>query len=206
MFERFTVDARKVVVLAQAEARSLGQSFIGTEHLLLALLRDETTAAARVLLALGVNFEELRVDIEAQMGASNVVPSGGIPFTPRAKKVLELSLREALQLGHDDIGTEHLLHGLLREGEGVAATVLDANGVSLTKVRERVVNLRASEPSERSATVVEPAPVPDGTPLCPRCHGDLAETMRVTLVTHGGHSVLAVWCERCGGTVGVLPG
>jgi ATP-dependent Clp protease ATP-binding subunit ClpC len=139
MFERFTGQARQVVVLAQEEARLLSHSYIGTEHILLGLLRDGDGVAARVLDSLGVSLAEARVQVEEIIGRGQHVPSGHIPFTPRAKKVLELSLREAKRLGHRHIGTEHILLGLLREGEGVAAQVLVRLGVDLNKARQAVV-------------------------------------------------------------------
>ncbi len=124
MFERFTERARQVVVLAQDEARALKHNYIGTEHVLLGLLREEEGLAARVLESLGVSVEEVRVHVARIVGQGDEVTTGQIPFTPRAKKVLELSLREALSLGHNYIGTEHVLLGLLREREGVAVRIL----------------------------------------------------------------------------------
>src|ERR1700722_14956299 len=121
MFERFTDRARRVVVLAQEEARMLNHNYIGTEHLLLGLIHEGQGVAARALGSLGVSLEAVRAQGEQIIGQGQEAPSGHIPFPPRAKKVLELSLRESRQLGHDYIGTEHLLLGLLREGEGVAA-------------------------------------------------------------------------------------
>jgi len=141
MFERFTDRARRVVVLAQEEARALDHNYIGTEHVLLGLLRETEGAACRALEALGVSLEAARQQVEEIIGRGQQRPSGHIPFTPRAKKVLELSLREALQLGHDYIGTEHILLGLIREGEGVAAQVLVRLGADLNLVRQKVVEL-----------------------------------------------------------------
>ena len=139
MFERFTDRARRVVVLAQEEARLLGHNYIGTEHILLGLLHEEDGVAARVLDQLGVSLDAVRARVQSIIGEGGAVPSGHIPFTPRAKKVLELSLREALQLGHNYIGTEHILLGLIREGEGVGALVLTNLGADLAVVRETVV-------------------------------------------------------------------
>ena len=124
MFERFTERARQVVVLAQEEARTLKHNYIGTEHILLGLLREEEGLAARVLESLEITVEEVRSQVIRIVGAGEEVTSGQIPFTPRAKKVLELALREALSLGHNYIGTEHILLGLVRENEGVAARIL----------------------------------------------------------------------------------
>src|SRR6266511_3643585 len=128
MFQRFTDRARRVVHLAQEEARLLRHNYVGTEHLLLGLLYEGEGIAARALESLGISLEVVRARVEEIIGRGQITPSGHIPFTPRAKKVLELSLREALQLGHNYIGTEHLLLGLLREGEGVAAQVLAGFG------------------------------------------------------------------------------
>ncbi|MEV0998776.1 Clp protease N-terminal domain-containing protein, partial [Nonomuraea sp. NPDC050202] len=124
MFEKFTDQARRAVVLAQEEARTLNHNFIGTEHLLLGLIHEGKGVAAQALKSLGVSIDGVRLQIEEIIGQGRPAESGHIPFTARAKRVLELSVREALQLGHDYIGTEHLLLGLIREGEGVAAQVL----------------------------------------------------------------------------------
>jgi ATP-dependent Clp protease ATP-binding subunit ClpC len=124
VFERFTDRARRVVVLAQEEARLLNHNYIGTEHILLGLIHEGEGVAAKALESLGISLEAVRQQVEEIIGQGGASPSGHIPFTPRAKKVLELSLREALQLGHNYIGTEHILLGLIREGEGVAAQVL----------------------------------------------------------------------------------
>ena len=139
MFERFTERARQVVVLAQDEARKLRHNYIGTEHILLGLLREEEGIAARVLESLDVTAEEVRAEVARIVGQGDEVTSGQIPFTPRAKKVLELSLREALALGHNYIGTEHVLLGLVREDDGVASQVLLALDVTAEAVREAVV-------------------------------------------------------------------
>jgi ATP-dependent Clp protease ATP-binding subunit ClpA len=143
MFERFTDRARRVVVLSQEEARRLGHNYIGTEHILLGLVHEGEGVAARSLQALGVDLANVRRKVEEIIGEKDAQPSGHIPFTPRAKKVLELSLREALQLGHNYIGTEHVLLGLVREGEGVAARVLVALGADLSAVRSKVMDVLA---------------------------------------------------------------
>jgi ATP-dependent Clp protease ATP-binding subunit ClpC len=141
MFERFTEKARRVVVYAQEEARMLNQNYIGTEHLLLGLIREQDGIAAKALESLSISLEDVHAQVEELIGRGTFVPTGHIPFTPRAKKVLELSLREALQLGHNYIGTEHILLGLIREGEGVAAQVLLNLGADLEKVRSAVIQL-----------------------------------------------------------------
>src|SRR5881628_1277945 len=141
MFERFTDRARRVVVLAQEEARMLNHNYIGTEHILLGLIHEGEGVAAKALESLGISLEGVRQQVEEIIGQGQQAPSGHIPFTPRAKKVLELSLREALQLGHNYIGTEHILLGLIREGEGVAAQVLVKLGADLTRVRQQVIQL-----------------------------------------------------------------
>src|SRR5687767_5508536 len=147
MFERFTDRARRVVVLAQEEARMLSHNYIGTEHILLGLIHEGDGIAAKALESLGVSLEAVRAQVEEIIGQGQQAPSGHIPFTPRAKKVLELSLREALQLGHNYIGTEHILLGLIREGEGVAAQVLVRLGVDLNRARQQVIQLLSSPQS-----------------------------------------------------------
>ena len=141
MFERFTDRARRVVVLAQEEARMLNHNYIGTEHILLGLIHEGEGVAAKALESLGISLEAVRAQVQEIIGEGQQAPSGHIPFTPRAKKVLELSLREALQLGHNYIGTEHILLGLIREGEGVAAQVLNKLGADLNRVRQQVIQL-----------------------------------------------------------------
>ncbi|MDN5696987.1 MAG: NDP-hexose 4-ketoreductase, partial [Rubrobacter sp.] len=141
MFERFTERARKVVVLAQEEARHFNHNYIGTEHLLLGLLREDEGVAARALTSLGVSLDEVREQVESIVGYGEEGSGGQAPFTPRSKKVLELALREALQLGHNYIGTEHILLGLVRESEGVAARVLSNLDVDPDKVRREVVRM-----------------------------------------------------------------
>ncbi|HAY51771.1 MAG TPA: NDP-hexose 4-ketoreductase [Acidimicrobiaceae bacterium] len=141
MFERFTDRARRVVVLAQEEARLLNHNYIGTEHILLGLIHEGEGVAAKALESLGISLQAVRDQVEEIIGQGGSSPSGHIPFTPRAKKVLELSLREALQLGHNYIGTEHILLGLIREGEGVAAQVLTKLGADLSRVRQQVIQL-----------------------------------------------------------------
>ncbi|MEZ5270298.1 MAG: ATP-dependent Clp protease ATP-binding subunit [Microthrixaceae bacterium] len=150
MFERFTDRARRVVVLAQEEARLLNHNYIGTEHILLGLIHEGEGVAAKALESLGISLEAVRQQVEEIIGQGGQSPSGHIPFTPRAKKVLELSLREALQLGHNYIGTEHILLGLIREGEGVAAQVLVKLGADLSRVRQQVIQLLSGYPGSQS--------------------------------------------------------
>jgi len=152
VFERFTDRARRVVVLAQEEARLLNHNYIGTEHILLGLIHEGEGVAAKALEQLGISLEAVRTQVEEIIGQGGSSPSGHIPFTPRAKKVLELSLREALQLGHNYIGTEHILLGLIREGEGVAAQVLVKLGAELSRVRQQVIQLLSGYAGKEGAT------------------------------------------------------
>lgn len=138
MFERYTERARQTIVLAQDEARHLKHNYIGTEHLLLGLLREEEGLAARTLDALGITADDVRRFVGRIVGHGNEIATGQIPFTPRAKKVLELSLREALGLGHNYVGTEHVLLGLVRENEGVAIRYFDAFGVTAEMIRQEI--------------------------------------------------------------------
>jgi ATP-dependent Clp protease ATP-binding subunit ClpA len=154
MFERFTNRARDVVKLAQQEARRLDHDHIGTEHVLLGLLGEPQSIGAKALVALGLSLEAVRTDVERIIGRGKQAPTGHIPFTPRAKKVLEMSLREALKLHHNYIGTEHIVLGLVREGEGVAAKILVASGANLPEVRQEVLRLLASGVADRAG--VEP--------------------------------------------------
>jgi ATP-dependent Clp protease ATP-binding subunit ClpA len=150
MFEKFTDRARRVVVLAQEEARMLNHNYIGTEHFLLGLIHEGEGVAARALESLGISLVVVRQHVEEMIGQGQQAPSGHIPFTPRAKKALELSLRESQQLGHNYIGTEHILLGLIREGEGVAAQVLVKLGADLNRVREQVLQILGDSESERA--------------------------------------------------------
>ena len=161
MFERFTDRARRVVVLAQEEARMLNHNYIGTEHILLGLIKEGEGVAAKGLEALGISLDGVRTQVEEIIGQGQQAPSGHIPFTPRAKKVLELSLREALQLGHNYIGTEHILLGLIREGDGVAAQVLVKLGADLNRVRQQVIQLLSGYQGKEAVTSGGPA---EGTP------------------------------------------
>jgi ATP-dependent Clp protease ATP-binding subunit ClpA len=155
MFERFTDRSRRVVVLAQEEARLLGHNYIGTEHLLLGLIAEDESVAARTLRALGITLDSAREQARQVVGPSHEEPTGHIPFTPRAKKVLELSLREALSLKSGYIGTEHLLLGLVTEGKGVGAQILVKLGTTLQDVRDKAIELAGTEPDPDPA---EPPP------------------------------------------------
>ena len=152
MFERFTEKAIKVIMLAQEEARRLGHNFVGTEQILLGLIGEGTGIAAKTLKSMGVNLKDARVEVEKIIGRGSGFVAVEIPFTPRAKRVLELSWDEARQLGHNYIGTEHLLLGLIREGEGVAARVLENLGVDLTKVRTHVIRLLGESGASTTGT------------------------------------------------------
>src|SRR5512133_3252449 len=168
MFERFTDRARRGVVLAQEEARTLNHNYIGTEHILLGLIHEGEGVAAKALESLGISLEAVRQQVEEIIGQGQAAPTGHIPFTPRAKKVLELSLREALQLGHNYIGTEHILLGLIREGEGVAAQVLQKLGADLNRVRQQVIQLLSGfqgkeQGGAQAATSGAPADTPSSS-------------------------------------------
>jgi ATP-dependent Clp protease ATP-binding subunit ClpC len=180
------------VVLAQEEARGLDHGFIGTEHLLLGLLRQDDGVAARALAMLGVDASEARRQVEDVVGRGAGAPSAQIPFTPRAKKVLELALREALQLKHDYIGTEHILLGILREGQGVAAQVLIRSGLELSSVQATVLEMlgRADVvPEPREAVTTEPA-------QCSVC-GTASPECGALFVQSGRRTVGRLICERC---------
>src|SRR5437764_2571193 len=165
MFERFTDRARRVVVLAQEEARMLNHNYIGTEHILLGLIHEGEGVAAKALESLGISLEGVRQQVEEIVGQGQQAPSGHIPFTPRAKKVLELSLREALQLGHNYIGTDHILLGLIREGEGVAAQVLVKLGADLNRVRQQVIQLLSGDQGKEQAAAGPPSETGPSTSL-----------------------------------------
>ena len=156
MFERFTDRARRVLVLAQEEARDLNHAFIGTEHILLGLIREGEGVAAKALDALGVTYDVVREKVEEAIGTNTNPSPGSPPFTPRAKKVLELSLREALQLGHSYIGTEHMLLGLVREGDGVAAQVLNDLGADMARVRAQVIQMMSGQGTKETGSAVSP--------------------------------------------------
>jgi ATP-dependent Clp protease ATP-binding subunit ClpA len=159
MFERYTDRARRVVVLAQEEARMLNHNYIGTEHILLGLIHESEGVAAKALKSLGISLETVRQQVEAIVGSGQQAPSGHIPFTPRGKKVLELAVREARALRHDYIGTEHILLGLVREDSGVAAQVLVALGADLNRVRQQVIQLLQGH--QGKDLIGEGSPLPD---------------------------------------------
>jgi ATP-dependent Clp protease ATP-binding subunit ClpC len=212
MFERFTDRARRVLVLAQEEARLQNHSYIGTEHILLGLIHEEEGIAAHAFLRCGITVETARRAVEETVGAGAEPPGGPPPFTPRAKKVLELSLREALQLGHSYIGTEHLLLGLIREGDGVAVTIIQDLGVELGQLRQEVVALMSgtTEDLGEEGELRSPA-VHAGPPRCPRCRAGLSEEARYKVVDvpaddsesdEGVVSVTVIYCNRCGTALG----
>jgi ATP-dependent Clp protease ATP-binding subunit ClpA len=190
MFERFTDRARRVVVLAQEEARLLNHNWIGTEHLLLGMISEGEGVAAKVLTKLGISLEAVRAKVESIIGeGGKEPPSGHIPFTPRSKKVLELSLREALQLGHNYIGTEHILLGLIREGEGLAAQVLVNMGADLSTVRQSVMQ-ELSGYSRRGGAGGPFPPVPE-TPAMARSRVD-ARRLAGSRAVGSHHQLLAL--------------
>jgi hypothetical protein len=217
VFERFTDRARRVLVLAQEEARLLGHTFIGTEHLLLGLIHEGDGVAAKALESLGISLEAVRAKVEETIGPAGSITNDSPPFTPRAKKVLELSLREALQLGHNYIGTEHILLGLIREGEGVATQVLIGLGADLSRVRQQVIQLLSGY-TGGPGDILRPdvaGPVSlrapgDSGPHCPSCRVNLETHIAYRLVTVpsdrpdlgvGPLEVVFVYCRRCGFTI-----
>jgi hypothetical protein len=203
MFERFTDRARRVLVLAQEEARLLDHNFIGTEHILLGLIHEGDGVAAKALEGLGISLEAVRQRVGETIAPAETATNASPPFTPRAKKVLELSLREALQLGHNFIGTEHLLLGLVREGEGVAASVLVSLGADLSRVRQQVITLL----SGYQASGPEKAP----SLRCGRCGASLSESARYrNIEARPGEdekrralvSATVLYCAECGTVIG----
>lgn len=230
MFERFTERARRVVVLAQEESRELGHDHIGTEHLLLALIREEDGIAGKALGEAGITLGEARKQVEADMGRGEPEPkrrSGKrwrrhVDFTTRAKKTMELSLRESLGLGHNYIGTEHLLLGLLSLGEGAGMETLTKLGADPAKLRETVLGLSLPEAEGAIVEAGEPElelheAIREGISeaigvRCVRCHSDLAETAAVRtmdLPVHEGEGTRAVtfaFCRRCGTWLGTVAG
>ena len=177
MFERFTERARQVVVLAQDESRRLGHDYIGTEHILLGLLREEEGIAARVLETLDVTLEEVQADVIRVVGRGETPETGQIPFTPGGKKTLELALREAVALGHNYIGTEHVLLGLVRADEGVGAEILREHDADPERIRQAIIRKLSGSPP-----LGEPKPEPDEVELtCPSLAPEvLAELERLT--------------------------
>ena len=213
MFERFTDRARRVVVFAQDEARMLNHNYIGTEHLLLGLVHEGEGVAAKALESLGISLERVRQQVEDIIGQGTKLPSGHIPFTPRAKKVMELSLREALQLTHNYIGTEHILLGIIREAEGVAAQVLQKLGADLQTVRDTVQKLLTTYAGEEEVTEsdaeLQHAELTDVSgPLCPQCQAQLVDTARYRSIEAKGAGeirvVTIVYCLACDTALGTL--
>jgi ATP-dependent Clp protease ATP-binding subunit ClpC len=213
MFERFTDRARYAVVTAQEEARRLSHNYIGTEHLLLGLLRTQQGLAARALTAMDVALDDVRAEVESLIGEGQETPAAHIPFTPRAKKVLELSLREAVRLRHHYIGTEHLLLGLIREGEGVGAQVLRARGLDLaaitTKVHEMMEGVATGTEGRGGPRIGR---VEDFlAPTCSKCHGAIEETgayRDLEIPEDGGDGqtkMRFVFCGACGHTIMSFP-
>jgi ATP-dependent Clp protease ATP-binding subunit ClpC len=181
MFERFSDRARRVLVLAQEEARILNHNYIGTEHILLGLIHEDEGGVAKALQSLGIALDEVRHQVEEIIGQGRQAPGGHIPFTPRAKKVLELALREALQLGHNYIGTEHILLGLIREGEGIAAQVLVKLGADLGRVRQQVLQQLSGGPErepDTGALSVRGEPTPAGSPVLDQFGANLTQQAR----------------------------
>ena len=224
MFERFTDRARRVLVLAQEEARLLEHNYIGTEHILLGLVREGDGVAAKALESLDISLEAVRAKVAETLGPAGPEATGSVPFTPRSKKVLELSLREALRLGHNYIGTEHILLGLVREGEGVAARVLVGMGADLTNVRQKVMELLVvqapadEEPTKPGPpTTSSPAGVAGGTTVSGRATGQAvgpatgpAIRMAARGSPEGGPAPAAGWargtppcCSSCGAGLAV---
>ena len=201
MFERFTERARQVIVLAQEEARLLGHDHIGPEHLLLGLASEQEGIAARVLADLGIDVDTARREVDEAVGRGDTTPSGHIPFTGPAKKALENALRAALEMGHDHIGTEHILLGIVHDSEGAAAEVLAKHAASPEAVGARVRSLLEAG----AAPAVAP-------PVCGHCSASLTDgltTTEVQVPEHEGDGRLAVVftrCGRCGAVVGLFPG
>ncbi len=212
MFERFTARARRVLVLAQEEARLLNHSFIGTEHILLGLIHEGDGIAAKALERNGITLEAVRDRVEEIVGKAGTPGGGSAPFSPRAKKVLELSLREALQYNHSYIGTEHMLLGLIREEEGVGAKVIEGLGVDLDYLYSDIIAVisggegveRDTEPDRRGVPASDP-------PRCAQCRAGLAENARYRVIAVSAEDpasdpvdaeVRVLYCSRCGTAFG----
>lgn len=216
MFERFTDRARRVLTLAQEEGRQLGHSVIGTEHLLLGLIDEDAGIAAKALKSLGISHEAVRQSVEEILTLEEIgerrqnAPTGSPPFTPRAKVVLELALRESLQLGHSYIGTEHILLGLVREGDGVAVQVLTGLGADPDRVREQVYREMSGYSVAGPFEGANPA---TRAPWCGQCRTELAQTARyrVIPVAKGDSAeegdpipIAMVYCRNCGTAMGAF--
>jgi ATP-dependent Clp protease ATP-binding subunit ClpC len=220
MFERFTDRARRVIVLAQEEARQLKHDAIGTEHLLLGLLSERDGVAAQALAAMDITLDAARAQVEEKAGPGTAAPAGNIPFTPRAKKTLELSLREALELAHTSIGTEHILLGMVhvdtKMGAGLGVEVLRVLGGEPDAIRQQVMALisESGPESVRGGAWSRPAAAsqdPPTGPLCLQCRALTAETAKTAAVTIPGPRgealpFVAIYCGMCGATYGLLPG
>ena len=219
MFERFTDRARKVLVHAQEEARLLNHNFIGTEHILLGLIDEGEGVAAKALTSLDITLEAVRRKVAETIGPAGTSTPGSPPFTPRSKKVLELSLREAMQLGHNYIGTEHILLALVREGEGVGAQVLVNLGAGLAEVRVRVIELlsiaryRVGEPAGLLGVAEGGHRTSDKPPFCPHCLTTLEGHLRsVSLPAKAADPEepdadwTFVYCDTCGRSLGATAG
>jgi ATP-dependent Clp protease ATP-binding subunit ClpC len=199
------------LVLAQEEARLLSHSFIGTEHLLLGIIAEGEGIGAQALQSLGVTLEAARLMVEETIGMAGTAPDAAPPFTPRAKKVLELSLRETLAMHHHDIGTEHLLLGLVREGEGVGPTVLVRLGAPLPRVRQEVIRLMGEGATHGEIDLAEPRQrggAATGGPRCPKCRGAVGDVARFRTIAVQADSddtealsVDLVYCMHCGTTL-----
>jgi ATP-dependent Clp protease ATP-binding subunit ClpC len=225
VFGRFTDRARQVLVFAQDEAGLLGHNFIGTEHVLLGLLREGEGVAAKALASFDIGLETARQKV-AEMVPAAPTPTGSPPFTPRSKKVLELSLREAMELGHKYIGTEHILLGLVHEGEGVAARVLTSLGAGLEPVRERVLEILRTGSYAADIVAATTGPVASGLfqtggehlarprpPYCPYCQGALAGHLRYASMPAAPTNpddfevdLVLIYCENCGRYLGSTAG
>ena len=207
MFKRFTDPARRVVVLAQEEARMLYHNYIGTEHILLGLIHEGEGVAAKALESLNISLDAVRDRIEEIVGQGQTAPAGHIPFTPRAKKVFELSFREALHLGHTNIGTEHILLGLIREGDGVAVQVLQQMGIDLGWARREVIRLLSGE--HPAATETAGAAPSVEAAKCASCQASLSDSGRITALEVQDEegrptTVRLLYCSSCGIPIGTV--
>ena len=208
MFKRFTDPARRVVVLAQEEARMLYHNYVGTEHILLGLIHEGEGVAAKALESLNISLEAVRDRIEEIVGQGQAAPTGHIPFTPRAKEVFELSFREALQLGHTHIGTEHILLGLIREGEGVAVQVLQQMGVDLGRAGREVIRLLSGEHTAAAETAGAARSV-ELAARCASCQAWLSDSARITALEVQDEqgrptTVRLLYCSSCGVHIGTV--
>ncbi len=211
MFERLTERARHVLVQARQEAEQLGHGRIGSEHLLLGLIREHDGTAAQVLGDLGITFDDVRDRVERSVGLAAGEPSRSPPFTPRAKRILDLSLRSAMQLGHDRIGTEDLLLGIVDEGHGVGARILQDLGVELPRVRQAVIRNLSVDQAGASLGGRPVGSEPKRSPRCARCSSAIEPLLRYRSVTIRPSSPSThprqadiVFCDNCGHVVGVL--